>query len=48
MASGAKREPTMGPALGAVPPVGSRGKAPGQGVNPGADEFLANETHIVQ
>ena len=38
--------------LGALPPVGSRGKAPGQGVRggkpPGADEFLANKTHILQ
>ena len=35
--------------LGAVPPVGSRGKAPGQGAKPpGAEEFLANETQILQ
>ena len=33
--------------LGTVPPVGSRGKAPGQG---GFEltSFLANETHILQ
>ena len=35
--------------LGAMPPVGSRGKAPRQAAKPpGADEFLANETYILQ
>ena len=36
--------------LGALPPVGSRGKAPAQGVrgakSPEADEILANERQI--
>jgi len=44
----AEREPYNG-GLGAVPPVGSRAKPLVRGRNPpGADEFLANETHIFQ
>ena len=46
----AEREPIMG----GLRPVGSRGKAPGQGSGSspggkavGADEFLANETPIL-
>ena len=34
--------------LGALPPAGSRGKAPGQGgLAPEADEIPANETHLL-
>jgi hypothetical protein len=37
----AEREPMLG-GLGAEPPLGSRGKAPG------AEKFLVNETLILQ